>query len=148
MSQEFKTDEKENKKRKRIDYFGQRRVEASLLRAVLERAHMQKSVAIPQEFNSKDLDSEDLYSVDDLEDDDSISKVIVVTTSINGQMTFEIEDQEPKAKKAKISDESMIEEQKSFYDLDSNQMVFEIEEPKAKKAKISDEQMFEKFFLD
>ena len=76
--------------------------------------------------------------------------VIVVTTSVNGQMTFEIEDQEPKAKKAKISDESMIEKQKSFYDLDSNQMVFEIvEEPKAKKAKISDdEQMFEKFFLD
>ena len=74
--------------------------------------------------------------------------VIVVTTSVNGQMTFEIEDQEPKAKKAKISDES--EEQKSFYDLDSNQTVFEIvEEPKAKKAKISDdEQMFEKFFLD
>ena len=71
--------------------------------------------------------------------------VIVVTTSVNGQMTFEIEDQEPKAKKAKIS-----EEQKSFYDLDSNQTVFEIvEEPKAKKAKISDdEQMFEKFFLD
>ncbi len=56
-------------------------------------------------------------------------------------MTFEIEDQEPKAKKAKISDESMIEKQKSFYDLDSNQTVtvFEIEESKAKKAKISDE---------
>ena len=106
MSQEFKTDEKENKKRKRIDYFGQRRVEASLLRAVLERAHMQKSVTMPQEFNSKDLDSEDLYS----ENDDIISEVIVVTTSINGQMTFEIEEQEPKAKKAKISDEKMFEE--------------------------------------
>ena len=75
---------------------------------------------------------------------------VIVVTSINGQMTFEIEDQEPKAKKAKISDESMIEKQKSFYDMDSNQIqVFEIDEPKAKKAKISqDEQMFEKFFLD
>ena len=147
MSEKFKTDEKENKKRKRIDYFGQRRVEASLLRAVLERAHMQKSVTRPQEFNSKDLDSEDLYREDDLELAIEPA-VIVVTTSVNGQMTFEIEDQEPKAKKAKISDESMIEKQKSFYDLDSNQMVFEMEEPKAKKAKIADEQMFEKFFLD
>ena len=151
MSQEFKTEEKENKKRKRIDYFGQRQVEVSLLRTVLERAHMQKSVAKPQEFNSKDLDSGDLYSeVDDLELAIEPA-VIVVTTSINGQMTFEIEDQEPKAKKAKISGEGMIEKQKSFYDMDSNQIrVFEIEEePKAKKAKISqDEQMFEKFFLD
>ena len=60
MSEKFKM-EQENKKRKRIDYFGQRRVEASLLKAVLEKAHMQKSVARPQEFNSKDLDSGDLY---------------------------------------------------------------------------------------
>ena len=148
MSEKFKLEEKENKKRKRLDYFGQRRVEASLLRAVLERAHMQKSVTRPQEFNSKDLDSEDLYSENDDLELAIEPAVIVVTTSINGQMTFEIEDQEPKAKKAKISDESMIEKQKSFYDLDSNQMVFEMEEPKAKKAKISDEQMFEKFFLD
>ena len=60
MSEKFKM-EQENKKRKRKEYFGQRRVEASLLKAVLEKAHMQKSVARPQEFNSKDLDSGDLY---------------------------------------------------------------------------------------
>ena len=151
MSEKFKMDEKENRKRKRTDYFGQRRVEASLLRAVLERAHMQKSVTRPQEFNSKDLDSGDLYSENDDLELAIEPAVIVVTTSINGQMTFEIEDQEPKAKKAKISGEGMIEKQKSFYDMDSNQIqVFEIEEePKAKKAKISqDEQMFEKFFLN
>ena len=147
MSEKFKM-EQENKTRKRKEYFGQRRVEASLLKAVLEKAHMQKSVARPQEFNSKDLDSGDLYCEDEDLEMAIEPAVIVVTTSVNGQMTFEIEDQEPKAKKAKISDES--EEQKSFYDLDSNQTVFEIvEEPKAKKAKISDdEQMFEKFFLD
>ena len=84
MSEKFKMEEKENKKRKRLDYFGQRRVEASLLRAVLERAHMQKSVTRPQEFNSKDLDSEDLYSEND--DISSISEVIVVTT---GQLISE-----------------------------------------------------------
>ena len=141
MSQEFKNEEKESRKRKRIDYFGRRQIEVSLLRTVLERAHMQ-SVAMSEEFKSEDegdIIYDSIYN--------STSEVIVVT-SINGQMTFEIEDQEPKTKKAKISDESMIEKQKSFYDLDSNQMVFEIKEPKAKKAKISDEQMFEKFFLD
>ena len=66
MSQKFKTEQKENRKRKRIEYFGQRQVEASLLRSVLERAHIQKSLKRPQEFNSKDLDSGDLY----LEDED------------------------------------------------------------------------------
>ena len=57
MSQEFKIGERESIK----NNFGRRQVEVSLLRTVLERAHMQKSVAMAQEFNPKDLDSEDLY---------------------------------------------------------------------------------------
>ena len=106
MSQEFKNEEKESRKRKRIDYFGRRQIEVSLLRTVLERAHMQKSVAMSEEFKSED-EGDIIY--------DSIygtvsEEIIVVTTSINGQMTFEIEEQEPKAKKAKISDEKMFEE--------------------------------------
>ena len=107
MSEKFKMDEKENRKRKRTDYFGQRRVEASLLKAVLERAHMQKSVAMTQEFNPKDLDSEDLYSEDDIS---NVSEEAMVVTSTNGQMIFEIEDplEEQKAKKAKISDGKMF----------------------------------------
>ena len=70
---------------------------------------MQKSVAMTQEFNPKDLDSEDLYSEDDIS---TVSEEAIVVTSTNGQMIFEIEDplEEQKAKKAKISDEKMFEE--------------------------------------
>ena len=49
MSQEFKIGEKGSKK----NNFGRRHVEVSLLRTVLERAHMQKSLAMTQEFNPK-----------------------------------------------------------------------------------------------
>ena len=103
MSQEFKIGEKESKK----NNFGRRQVEVSLLRTVLERAHMQKSVAMAQEFNPKDLDSEDLYSEDDIS---TVSEEVIVVTSTNGQMIFEIEDplEEQKAKKTKISDEKMF----------------------------------------
>jgi hypothetical protein len=79
-----------SRKRKRRD------VEVSLLRTVLERAHMQ-SVAISQELNN--------------EDKGSISEVIVVTSTNQSnldQMLFEIE--ETKKKKAKISDEKMFED--------------------------------------
>ena len=69
---------------------------------------MQKSVAMTQEFNPKDLDSEDLYSEDDIS---TVSEEAIVVTSTNGQMTLlEIEDplEEQKAKKTKISDEKMF----------------------------------------
>ena len=103
MSQEFKNGEKEFKK----NNFGRRQVEVSLLRTVLERAHIQKSVAMTQEFNPKDLDSEDLYSEDDIS---TVSEEAIVVTSTNGQMIFEIENplEERKAKKTKISDEKMF----------------------------------------
>ena len=103
MSQEFKIGERESIK----NNFGRRQVEVSLLRTVLERAHMQKSVAMAQEFNPKDLDSEDLYSEDDIS---TVSEEVIVVTSTNGQMIFEIEDplEEQKAKKTRISDEKMF----------------------------------------
>ena len=55
----------------------------------------------------KDLDSEDLYSEDDIS---TVSEEAIVVTSTNGQMIFEIEDplEEQKAKKTKISDEKMF----------------------------------------
>ena len=86
-SEEFKSEDEVSRKRKRRD------VEVSLLRTVLERAHMQ-SVAMSQEFN--------------YEDKGSISEVIVVTSTNSNQMLFEIE--ETKKKKAKISDEKMFED--------------------------------------
>ena len=102
MAQEFKIGAKESKK----NNFGRRQVEVSLLRTVLERAHKEKSESMSQEFNPKDLDSEDLYSEDDIS---TVSEEVV--TSTNGKMIFEIEDplEEQKAKKAKISDEKMFE---------------------------------------
>ena len=89
MSQEFKNGEKEFKK----NNFGRRQVEVSLLRTVLEQAHMQ-SMAMSQEFND--------------EDKGSISEVTVVTSTNSNQMLFEIE--ETKKKRAKISDEKMFED--------------------------------------
>jgi hypothetical protein len=86
-SEEFKSEDEESEKRKRRD------VEVSLLRTVLERAHMQ-SVAMSQEFNN--------------EDKGSTSEVIVVTSTNSFPMSFEIE--ETKKKKAKISDEKMFED--------------------------------------
>ena len=89
--EEFKIEDEVSRKRKRRD------VEVSLLRTVLERAHMQ-SVAMSQEFNNED-------------NKNSISEEIVVTSTNQSnldQMLFEIE--ETKKKKAKISDEKMFED--------------------------------------
>jgi hypothetical protein len=85
--EEFKIEDEVSRKRKRRD------VEVSLLRTVLERAHMQ-SVAMSQEFNN--------------EDKGSISEETVVTSNDSNQMLFEIG--ETKKKKAKISDEKMFED--------------------------------------
>ena len=48
-----------------------------------------------------------LYSEDDIS---TVSEEVIVVTSTNGQMIFEIEDplEEQKAKKTKISDEKMF----------------------------------------
>ena len=86
-SKEFELEDEVSRKRKRGD------VEVSLLRTVLERAHMQ-SMVMSQEFNNEDMGS--------------ISEVIVVTSTNSNQMLFEIE--ETKKKKAKISDEKMFED--------------------------------------
>ena len=86
-SEEFKIEDEVSRKRKRGD------VEVSLLRTVLQRAHMQ-SMVMSQEFNNEDMGS--------------ISEVIVVTSTNSNQTLFEIE--ETKKKKAKISDEKMFED--------------------------------------
>ena len=87
-SEEFKSEDEVSRKRKRGD------VEVSLLRTVLERAHMQ-SVAMSQKFNN--------------EDKGSISEVIVVTSTNSNQMLDEMIE-ETITKKAKISDEKMFED--------------------------------------